>query len=163
MLNRLEGSRKEAFNHFIEQMKANPVYLELLAKDYFDRKAAIWKVEKGEMGYRFINKNAAVTDVGDVRRKRAEAAKRAAAELEKINASFDMILLDLVMPDGKRLRDATGAECQKAGGFLRAVGACIKPTQIVDKHMTENNLRDIWARFYQKNKPRTANNQAMHQ
>jgi len=152
MLNRPEGSRKEARDHFIEQMKTSPEFLEKLAADYFDRKVAVWSLEKAKMGYKFQNKNQAVTSVDDVRKQRAESKKRVDAVFDKINASFDQILLDLVMPDGKRLRYATGAECQKAGGFYRAVGACIKPTQVVDKHMTEQNLRDIRARFYQRNK-----------
>ena len=33
------------------------------------------------------------------------------------------VLLDFVMPSGKRLRDSTGKECRAAGGWLSDIGA----------------------------------------
>jgi hypothetical protein len=157
MLNRPEGSRKEARDYFIEQMKSDPTYLEMLARNYFDRRAIVMPLRKTDEGYTFQRVDVKVESIEEARERREAAAKRTATAYDERKARLkNIILLDLPMPNGKLLRDATGAECQKAGGFLRAVGACIKPTQVVDKHMTEENLRDIRARFYQANKKRMA-------
>jgi hypothetical protein len=53
------------------------------------------------------------------------------------------ILLDLLMPNGKRLRDCTGTECSQAGGWLVQVGTRIGSDGIVGERMSEAELRDL--------------------
>lgn len=60
------------------------------------------------------------------------------------------------MPNGKALRHATGAECASAGGFYAEIGKHLKATQVVDKHMSEANLQDIRARYFQRNEVKAA-------
>ena len=152
MLNRPDGSRKEARDHFIAQIKSDPTYLEMLACDYFDRRAATMPLRKTETGYTFQRAGTEAVSIEEVRRKRKASAKRSATMYGEIKAKFrSMVLLDLTLPDGKPLRHATGAECKKAGGFISEVGRHLKGTQVVDKHMTEANLQDMRARFYQTN------------
>jgi hypothetical protein len=52
-----------------------------------------------------------------------------AAELMELTKALDYIertkngsLLDLVMPNGKRLRDCTGLECRETGEWLSRMG-----------------------------------------
>jgi hypothetical protein len=52
-----------------------------------------------------------------------------AAELMELTKALDYIertkngnLLDLVMPNGKRLRDCTGLECRETGEWLNRMG-----------------------------------------
>jgi len=93
-----------------------------------------------------------------IRRGRAEGAARSATALATIKEKLrEVLLLDLVLPNGKTLREATGADCARAGGFYVEVSKHIKPTQVVDKHLTEANLRDIRSRYFQSNAlPRVA-------
>lgn len=177
MLQRPDGSRAEAFDAFFETIKSDPAYTEALARDYFDRHSATWKIDRGEGTYLFrrtepgenrlrrdasveIKEPTAQPSAADIERLRADrerSRKRSAAALESLRASIrDVILLDLTLPNGKALRDSTGAECKRAGGFFREVAKHIRPTQVVDKHMSEADLQNIRARFYQRNNEREA-------
>lgn len=87
-----------------------------------------------------------------VRRTLEEAQARTTIAFNEMKAKLrDVILLDLILPNGKALRDATGAECAKAGGFFADVAKAIKPSQVVDRHLSEGDLQNIRARFYQAN------------
>lgn len=176
MLNSPEGSRKEIQDSFMAEMKSDPSYLELLALDYFERMAAVWIVKKERLGNTFTR-----TEVsqGKIERQKATIASKASdaisapvarmtpeqlAELRKQSAKRTetafkelkakvraVVLLDLELPNGKKLRQATGAECKKAGGFYSEVAKHLKPTQVVDRHLTESELKNIRARFFQAN------------
>lgn len=151
MLNRPDGSRKEAFDCFLAEIKSDPAYLDLLARDYFDRMAAIWTVDRGEGTYLFRR-----TELGQKRvdraRQRRDAAERKEAAYSEMKASVrDVLLLDLTLPNGKVLRHSTGAECRKAGGFFAEVAKYLKPTQVVDRHLSEGDLQNIRSRVYQRN------------
>lgn len=171
------GSRKEAMIRFVAEMESDPAYLEKLAMDYFERMSAVWTVsgeehnhtfgrtgpsiERGERisqaktgapRYRLAPRNK-VAAVAPVRDQLAPASERTATAFEELRAKArNVVLLDLVMPNGKSLRYATGAECEKAGGFYAEVAKSIKPTQVVDRHLTEGDLLNIRARFYRTNR-----------
>ena len=157
MLNDPKGSRKDAFKHFLATMESDPRYLATLAEDYFDRAHANWKVEKIGDSYSLVG-TAAVqrrTDVSAA--ERAEKQKRTADIVKQgVERIRQIILLDMVLPTGKKLRDSTGAECAKAGGFFSEVARYLKPTEVVTKHLNEAELRNIWSRFEKPVKGRRA-------
>lgn len=139
------ASRKEALDYFVTRMKAEPVYIEELAVDYFHRMSSTWTVRDEKHGYAFGR----TVDIKAARQRRAQSAARRAAVLADLKAKVRaVILLDLTLPNGKALRHATGAECAKAGGFYAAVARHIKPTQVVDRHLTEADLQAISARHF---------------
>ena len=179
MMNNPGGSRKELQDTFVAAVTADTAYLEILAIDYFERMAAHHLVRPTPLGHTFdrtdVSKEQSDRRVESLladkrfrnaspeiqaqkaeekkRQMRAEAAARTAIAFEEIKAKVrNVILLDLVMPDGKTLRHATGAECRKAGGFYAEVAKSIKPTQVVDRHLSEADLQNIRARFYQANR-----------
>ena len=83
------------------------------------------------------------------RTEKAKAAKAREKKAEAIKAIIkvraqQMVLMDLVMPSGKTLRDATGKDCVKAGGFFAKIGAKLKPSQVVGRSMSEADLRKLW-------------------
>lgn len=171
MMNNPDASRKDQQDEFIEQMKSEPAYLDMLARDYFDRMAAVWTVRSepttGSNTFtrtapsqdkveRMSRPHVAPKPVELVRRSREESAARTVAAFEELKAKVRVVLLDLVLPNGKALRDATGAECAKAGGFYSEVAKHLKPTQVVDRHLSENDLKNICARYYQANKAEAA-------
>lgn len=169
MMRNPNASRKEAQDDFVARMKADPAYFELLAIDYFERMAAVYVARvEGPTEYSFTRTGAAQGRVERmskprapkpelVRRTREEAEARTATAFAEMKAKIrDVVLLDLIMPSGKALRDATGAECRRAGGFYADVARALKPTQVVDRHLTEEDLQNIRARHYQKNEAEAA-------
>lgn len=161
MLHNSRGTRKEALDRFLERMRADPAYLEMLARDYFDRMAAVHMVRENPSGGVSVVRTGLLAEKQDrrpvsVEERKArgvDAAKRTERAFTELKARIrNVILLDLELPNGKRLRSATGAECKKAGGFYEAVARHLKPSQVVDKHLTEANLQDIRARYFQRNK-----------
>lgn len=165
------GSRKEAMDRFVETMKSDPEYLDKLAIDYFERMAASWAVAGDEHDHSFTrtkvskDKGGRISEAltGKPKRKlvprrsllseRASSRKRSEDALNEMRKRIPTVtLLDLAMPDGKLLRDSNGADCRKAGGFYAEIAKHIKPTQVVDRHLSEGDLQNIRARFYQANK-----------
>lgn len=151
------GSRKEALDQFVAAMKSDPKYLEDLATDYFHRMSAAWTVRDEKHGYSFGRVVEPSVKIEEVRTKRAFSAERTATALETLKAKIrDVILLDLVLPNGVSLRHATGADCTRAGGFYAEVAKHIKPTEVVDRHLSEANLQDISARYFRRNQTKVA-------
>lgn len=172
------GSRKEQMDYFIATMHSDPDYLEKLAIDYFDRMAATWVVTGDEADHAFVRTevslgkgeriSAALTgqkrptysltprhkaaSIVERRQQRETAAKQAQSVGSEMKARLrNMVLLDLELPNGKVLRHATGADCAKAGGFYAEIAKHLKPTQVVDRHLSENDLQNLRARFFQAN------------
>lgn len=58
--------------------------------------------------------------------------------------AVEMVLLDIVLPTGKALRDSTFAECAKAGGWFSAIAKRGAPSKIVGKTMSEAQVHKVW-------------------
>lgn len=56
-----------------------------------------------------------------------------------------MVLLDMVMPNGKALRDCTGRDCQRVGGWLSKIAAKIKPGEKVGAKLSEAQVRRLFS------------------
>lgn len=130
------GNRKDGKSAFVKEMMSDPYYTELLADEYFERMSNTYKAVGTENNYAVVRE--------DRKGWRGQTHSRFKAKIA------DILLLDLTLPSGTKLRDATGAECKRAGGFFNAVGSHLKPTQVVDKHLSESDLRNIRSRFYQQ-------------
>jgi hypothetical protein len=63
------------------------------------------------------------------------------------NRVVAVVLLDLFLPNGKLLRDASGAECTKAGGFFAEIGKRIAPRNIVGNVLSESELQATWKKL----------------
>ena len=75
--------------------------------------------------------------------------KNMAAEFERIKREYvkreaRIMLLDLVQPTGKRLRNSTKEEIEAAGGWLAEIADRLKPGQKVGDHMKEDEVRQIF-------------------
>jgi hypothetical protein len=53
-------------------------------------------------------------------------------------------LLDMIMLNGKLLRDCTGADCIRLGGWLTRVGKKVGPKQRVGEVLSEQQLRALY-------------------
>lgn len=68
---------------------------------------------------------------------RKSEAKRASNAKEIIGAR----LLDIIMPNGKALRDCTGNECIKFGGFYTRIGEAVGGRSLVGNVLTAADLQ----------------------
>lgn len=147
-LNDPSASRKDAFELFLIEIKREPKLIRALAEDYFYRMAAQWEPQKVGKSFTLAATPATQRRVEmtvERRRESAERTQKAVADLKvRIRA---VVMLDLVMPNGKMLRHCTGAEMAKFGGMFTEVSRHLKPTQVVDKHLNERDLQEIRSRF----------------
>jgi hypothetical protein len=74
----------------------------------------------------------------EVRTAQVEAVK------QTIIARAPIVLLDLAMPNGKSLRDCTGKDCAKAGGWLAKLAEKVKPSQKVGDALSEKDVRALF-------------------
>lgn len=76
---------------------------------------------------------------------KADAKAAIAAHIER---SAKLVLLDLILPNGKKLRNATGADCKglapKMGIWLANIARKVQPNQTVGKILTEKEVRHIY-------------------
>ena len=71
-------------------------------------------------------------------------ADRAAADEANKTRFISFMFMEMIMPVcGKKLKDATFAECRKEGGLLSKIGKMGKPNEIVGQKLTEEKLRAI--------------------
>jgi hypothetical protein len=67
---------------------------------------------------------------------------------KKIQEQAKIMLLEMVLPNGKALKDCTGNECQemsaRLGPWLAAVAERVQPTQLVGDALTEDQVRDLY-------------------
>jgi hypothetical protein len=87
--------------------------------------------------------------------KTIEEAKAKVEETKaKIEAAVEIIkatvLLDLVQPNGKKLRDCTGAEVRELQtqmpSWFKIIAARVKPAEVVGKVLSEAEVRKMWGK-----------------
>lgn len=68
----------------------------------------------------------------------------------KVERKARMLLLEMILPNGKLLRDCTGKECaalaKKMGGWLAKVAEKVKPSQIIGEVLSEADVRRLYER-----------------
>jgi hypothetical protein len=85
--------------------------------------------------------------------KRATPEERAEArrEIEDRARAIFTNLLDYALPGGKLMRNATKADLERAGSWYADVARVLKPGQTVGKHLSLQQLQDIWTRHHKRN------------
>ena len=68
---------------------------------------------------------------------------------ERIKIAAGIVLMDMIMPNKKRLRDCSGAECAAVGGWLSIVATRMPPSAIVGKTFNEQEMRAMLAEISQ--------------
>jgi hypothetical protein len=63
---------------------------------------------------------------------------------EAIETKAQIMLLDMMTPTGKALRDCTGGECRQMGGLYLQIAERVKPTQKVGKVLREADVRKLY-------------------
>lgn len=113
-----------------------------------DRLFDLWMEEiKGDQDmaravawYFFINMYSSMTDLRtNGHAKKGGAALPTVAEI--VEKARKIVLMDLLLPTGKTIKDSTFADLEKCGGWLTRVSKLGKPHQVVGKTITEEQLR----------------------
>lgn len=65
------------------------------------------------------------------------------ALVEQAKTKISARLLDMVMPNGKALRDCTGADVRRFGAGFSSIAKKVKPRQLVGQALTETDLRQM--------------------
>jgi CheY-like chemotaxis protein len=77
-----------------------------------------------------------------------KASEFRAAINDAVERKARIMLMDIMMPNGKRLRACTGDECRElsksTGRWLAAVSREMKPKQKVGEALTEDRLHELW-------------------
>lgn len=103
--------------------------------------------------YRRLLQDYSNGDIASSRKATQEAAKAKQTEIEQtietvINKRAQLKLLDLIMSNGKALRDCTGKECKqlstKTSGWLNKIAARVKPGQLVGTVLSEADVRKLY-------------------
>ena len=76
----------------------------------------------------------------------AQKQKAAAVEQlkERIHQESKIILLDLLMPNSKRLADCTGAECGRFNGWMAQLANTVPPNKTVGSVLSEDQIYQLW-------------------
>lgn len=97
-------------------------------RDYLDSIVEYW----------FINNYNSLVPRSPARRINVESVK---AGIKK--SAVKMVLMDLVMPNGRTLRDCTGGECAAFGGWYERIGAKVEAGQKVGEALSEKELHEL--------------------
>jgi len=118
-----DAGREEVEPLFVAKVEMSAALIEEAARYAFDNH---WKAVTGP--------------------KRKPAAKITAAAVAAVAENVRrVVLLDLVLPCGKKLRDATGKECKQAGGWYIKVGDKVGDRGIVGAKLDEATVGKIYA------------------
>jgi hypothetical protein len=82
----------------------------------------------------------------DLRQQRAvERSKAIEKERGKIrHRVFNLVIMNLVMPNEKKVSECNKDDCLTIGGWMTAVGKKLPAGKTVGEHFDENALRELW-------------------
>lgn len=126
-------------DHAANKAALFPLFLAALEKDEDYQRAVDWYAFSNFYDYEATTRN--VKPRLDARP--APSTLTPAVEAMKAKIAERILLMEWVLPNGKRLADCTFGELAKLGGWLAKVAKKGKPNQIVGKVLTERQLRAI--------------------
>ena len=75
--------------------------------------------------------------------------RRTKAELEEeaapiVSRAQKILVLDIVMPNNKRLRECTGQYGKSLGGWIARIAGKVKPTDIIGTVVSDDQAQKLW-------------------
>lgn len=122
-----DSNVEELAESFLSELERFPDYMESIAVYIMANVRASLNIRRSEGSRQDPRTAAAAAAVGNL--------------TKKIVAR---VLLDFQMPSGKTLRESTGGDCMKAGGWLKAVGLAAGKSAIVGDKLTEDQLQKLF-------------------
>jgi len=117
--------------------------------DYLDAIIAYWFANNYNSLTRHAPPAAPAQRAQVLATQRAARAARVDAGVKALEAEIkreaQIILLDMVTPNGRTLKDCTGEDCAALGGWFAAVARATPPNCTVGQALTEDQLRTLYA------------------
>lgn len=135
------GSDRVALLHIFR----DTMWREDEAEDYVDVIVEYWFANN----YHSLVGPQPVADRVGTRRRTADMAERISERLTaKIAEEAKIALLEMVLPNGKQLRQCSGAECKamapRIGGWLSRVAGKVGSKKLVGDVLTEESVRELY-------------------
>jgi len=115
------------------------------AEEYVDTIIEYWLANNY---YSLVGPQRSVQTITRVRAVTQSAEEIRTRVAKKIKDSANIVLLEMMMPNGKPLRDCTGKECRdlsvRVGDWLSQVGKRVKARQTVGDALSEADLQAIY-------------------
>jgi hypothetical protein len=144
------SSEAEIYNLCWDEFKSNDSYTERPGHFY-----------RTVFEYWFANNYRAILLDTPQRREMRASARESSVQLQTkiaesvstgiqrmVNTKVKVALLDMMLPNGKQLKNCTGAECNslssEVGSFLSAVGKAVGAKKLVGKVLSEDQLRELY-------------------
>lgn len=131
------GSEKEVFEGFCDHVENDPGYWGAIIEYWFANNYRLFYVSE------IAANSVAISRRETKQRARDVVAREKAIIKDRLRAA----LMDLVLSNGKKLREATFGDCEREGGWLLAISKRGKRGEIVGKKLTEDDLHNIQRRF----------------
>lgn len=127
---------RELLEKFVEQLRADDDYFVAAAEYAFTNALNALRRDPSKQSRPSAEQKA----------KRAAEKAKAAGEHAKLVARIKsgVMLLSMKMPNGKFLRDCSGAECDHFGGWYARVAAAVGPSKLVGEVLTEKQVRALY-------------------
>jgi hypothetical protein len=128
-----QATDRALLEKFVDQLRGDDDYFLAAAEYAFDNALRALRREQ--------NQPTAV-------QKAEQAAKRAkltvshAKLVSRIKSK--VVLLNMAMPNGKKLRDCSGEECRHFGGWYQRIAAEIGPSKLVGDVLSEKQVRELY-------------------
>lgn len=144
-------SEASAKQQMWEQIKDSQGLFRLLYDNWFNANWFRYEPEVKEIITEVPGKPPVVGTSVVVMRKRQGATRetkfqRKVVAKKLIKQFSGVILMNLPMPNNKLLRDCTGTECARFGGWFKLIAKAIKPTEKVGKQLSETDLQNLYMR-----------------
>ena len=80
---------------------------------------------------------------------RVKSARERAVHIKEqveshVREAAEIVLLELVTPNGKKLGECTGADCKRFGGWYMRIAKVVPTNERVDETLSEKRLQQIW-------------------
>ena len=119
------GEKEELWAAFWREAQDADDYLEAIARYFFDN--AFLSLKKDQDGTAKHHKG-----------------KPKKESLESEVETRALMLLQMMMPNGKQLGDCTGPDCRRFGGWLRGLAKLVPAGKTVGQSLTEAKVRRLW-------------------
>lgn len=127
-----KNRRDDIFEEMVKIVSRDPAKIRAVMEYWF---ANTWN--------RIVSEDADVQAEKDARAEKVREATAVAIEAIR-KAAVQMVLMDLKLPSGTKLRHATFAEALLAGGFFTKVGRKGEPADTIGEKLVEADLQLIW-------------------
>jgi hypothetical protein len=139
-------------------MKENPSADEITLRKLFWREVKNDEDHQRALSEYFLDHVFKSLHDSESRKRSSEQAKEAASAARerahnvkrqlkaRVQEEAKLILLDLLMPNGKTLRNCTGADCESFGGWFARLAKHVPAKELVGDVLNERDVRKLWQR-----------------